>query len=496
MSQPHKTLADLVVPHAHWPWKNYTATNEALAAIDRFSDGKGRSWAKLAPAAAGPEVDDAPQRAIAQLVLRAQNEVLMRIAASPEAPVDAIDRLIPPAVKGRRSSELNQIFAKLCRVDVYSHRYARRAENVLDVRNFGFGQDRYTLLDVFDAAPEHPDHLAARESYQYAPITIVASRRNGGPVAVAVIKRAQTNKGERFYYLVESDGDLPTMKLTKEQFPDGTLIRHLGYEAPLYNAFKENSVQGVLDRTLPGMKFPVGTFYHDLGGQLPRTESRLAVGSLQHLAWLIAEGRVSSSTSSRVLAEAQCEITRYEFEATAGGEPATKDTVRHHCRPNESGLFISDGQTVASIGLPKSITKPTLITVDVSRFSRDKLHLLRADRLWRVELINTAVGSRKRTRNAPAQVSNVPLLVDTTRPPGPDAITIVDPSEIINAIHLDNGDSVKLVAPIKRNDVLRPEPKALPKPAERATGPVALLSQPSAAFRSLISDYFRKVVGR
>src|SRR6185312_9884185 len=168
-----------------------------------------------------------------------------------------------PTAKPKNLAVENQLWTTLLRVDIYSRRYGHQANTVLDVRDGEAGLDRRDLLDVFEARA----HFASNASYEYAPYTLIASRcSESSEVAFTVIQRMNTDK-DRYLCLKDCGGGFPTLSIPEERFPIGTLVRHFGYDAPFHNAFQENSVQGALDRILPGMSFPVATFYHDLGGE-------------------------------------------------------------------------------------------------------------------------------------------------------------------------------------------------------------------------------------
>lgn len=404
--EPPHTLIDVVVtdPSEPRPWKNYTGSHDAIAAIERFADGKGLSWALLPSTAAElSDTTDAPQRAFVRQVIRAENETLERLASESSLALtnaaDAVANLVPQLPSAKNDSVRNRMLAVFARVDVYSHREEDPDNNVVDVRDFGRGFDRYSVLDVFDELTGHPWaiplHFAARASYECAPYTIVASRRAGRPVSVTAIKCMSTARGNRYIYLREADGGLPTLKVPEELFPAGTLVRHLQYEAPFYNAFKENSVQGALDRILPAMPVPVSTCYHDLVEN--KTHQRLATGAIQRLAVLIADDeaeiKTSRCTTTRVLANESCEVSRYKF-LRADGKKTANNVLRQLCRPGEPILFLKDGQTIAT-AKSKQLPMPSLLMIDVSRFTAANLKRVCSDPKWRDELVDAVLNSKR-----------------------------------------------------------------------------------------------------
>ena len=365
------TLPDLVVPGPIYPWQRYTGSEDAISAIEKYAEGKGRTWKPLPSALDLP--DRGPQTALARQVLRAQNEFLLRLVTdSPErAPTEAIAHLLRRHQHGPITGAFNQVYARLVRVDMYSRRFDQQDNNVLDVRDFGVGLPQHRVLDICDSMHSSwalEDYLQGRPSYGYAPYTLIATRQEGTPVTVAIIRRMH---GPRYFLLVDH-GDLLTLPGLEDQFPTGTLVRHLNFEAPLYNAFKENSVQGVLDRTLPEMAFPVATFYHDLiSGS---AHSRLALGSERRLREWIGQGKAKVSTHRAIVEDTHIQVHQYGFHGSL-------DERRHHCHPKGSVLFVFRGQTIATANGLSSV-----MLVDVSGFTHDQLERLRSDSEWRGDL--------------------------------------------------------------------------------------------------------------
>jgi hypothetical protein len=414
---------------------------------------------------------DAPQRAFATQVLRAQNAVLERLVSKEalnhehSGPTETIARVVPAFVRGDRSADIHQQFKQLVCVDNFAQRVAQKNFGVLDVRDSGLGLSRLELLDVFDPfdAPwAIRQRLSARPSYMYAPLTIIASRRSKeGRVAITAIKRLRGTP-HCYHHIVTRDGVAPMLTLSEDQFPVGTLVRFVGFEGEMYNGFKERSVQGSLDRILPAMSYPVPTNYHELGMAPPRTQLKLAVGGLLRLDALTHEGKVKHMAALRDVAGESVGVHRYEFGPSLN-KGGANDELRWYCRPREPVLLVCDGQTIASATRPRNVafSKPTLVVVDCSRVSPAKRQQLCTDVRWRDELVSEALAKRSRHSSSSTQSSIAPT---------PD-LTVVPPVAAKSEVDL----------PARLNP---PEP-----------GPAPMLAGYKAKLRSAVSGFVQRLLG-
>jgi len=478
MKQPQLTLLDLLISCPPLPWRDYTGPGDVGAAIEQVAHSR-VAWAPMPRAHLDRSCSgdvDAPQRAFATQVLRAQNAVLERLVSKEalnhehSGPTETIARVVPAFVRGDRSADVHQQFKQLVCVDNFAQRVAQKNFGVLDVRDSGLGLSRLELLDVFDPfdAPwAIRQRLSARPSYMYAPLTIIASRRSKeGRVAITAIKRLRGTP-HRYHHIVTRDGVAPMLTLSEDQFPVGTLVRFVGFEGEVYNGFKERSVQGSLDRILPAMSYPVPTNYHELGMTRPRTQPKLAVGGLLRLDAEIREGRVKRMIALRDVAGESVEIHRYEFGPSRNNKGGANDELRWYCRPREPVLFVCDGQTIASAARPRNIafSKPTLVIIDCSSMSPAKRQQICTDAKWRDELVSEALAKRSRHSS-----SSTPSSSPSPSAPTPD-LTVVPPVAAKSEVDL----------PARLNP---PEP-----------GPAPMLAGYKAKLRSAVSGFVQRLLG-
>jgi len=420
MKQTQPTLLDLLISCPPLPWRDYKGPGDVGSAIEQVAHSR-VAWAPMPRAHLDRSCTgdaDAPQRALAAQVLRAQNAVLERLVSNDalnhehSGPTETIARLVPAFVRGDRSPEVHQRFKQFVCVDNFAQREAHKRSGVLDVRDSGLGLDRHDLLDVFDSIDATwaiKQRLSVRPSYMYAPLTIIASRRKKeGRVAITAIKRLRGNP-HRYHHIVTRDGVAPMLNLSEDQFPVGTLVRFVGFEGELYNGFKERSVQGALDRILPAMSYPVPTNYHELGMAPPRTQLKLAVGGLLRLEALTRDGKVKRVISPRDMAGESFEVRRYEF-GPSRNKSGANDELRWYCCPREPVLIVCEGQTIASAARPRNsaFSKPTLVVIDCSRMSPEKRQQICTDEKWRDELVSEAFVKRSRHTSSSASSPTAP----------------------------------------------------------------------------------------
>ena len=104
----------------------------------------------------------------------------------------------------------------------------------------------------------------ASSTYQYSDLTIVASRKIGSRTVAFTLVEARWDPEQGFspktptYRYLTIAGSVPEIEIPETDFPAGTLVRHIGYNAAdLFNPFGENSLYGMLLRSLAEPVFPV-----------------------------------------------------------------------------------------------------------------------------------------------------------------------------------------------------------------------------------------------
>lgn len=147
-------------------------------------------------------------------------------------------------------------------------------DSIFDARDFGIGltaaEMPSTILSLNRGNKRSKPWLTgkhgqgASSTYQYSDLTLIASRKIGsGTVAFTFVEATWDSeqgvmlKTPTYRYLTVS-GKIPQIEVSVAEFPAGTLVRHIGYNAAdLFNPFGENSLYGLLMRSLAQPVFPV-----------------------------------------------------------------------------------------------------------------------------------------------------------------------------------------------------------------------------------------------
>jgi hypothetical protein len=147
-------------------------------------------------------------------------------------------------------------------------------DSIFDARDYGIGltgsEMPGTILSLNRGNKKTKTWLTgkhgqgASSTYQYADLTLIASRKIGSSkVAFTFVEGAWDSengvqaKTPTYKYLT-IDGKVPEIEVPLEDFPAGTLVRHIGYvAAELSNPIGERSLYGLLMRSLAQPIFPV-----------------------------------------------------------------------------------------------------------------------------------------------------------------------------------------------------------------------------------------------
>src|SRR5437867_3962396 len=104
----------------------------------------------------------------------------------------------------------------------------------------------------------------ASSTYQYSDLTLIASRKVGSKSVAFTLVEATWDQADGLtaktptYRYLTIDGKVPEVELAEEDFPAGTLVRHIGYNAAdLFSLLGENSLYGLLMRSLAQPVFPI-----------------------------------------------------------------------------------------------------------------------------------------------------------------------------------------------------------------------------------------------
>ena len=100
----------------------------------------------------------------------------------------------------------------------------------------------------------------ASSTYQYSDLTLIASRKMGASQVAFTLVEGTWDEGAKTptYRYLTIDGKVPEVSVSEADFQAGTLVRHIGYAAAdLFNPLGENSLYGLLMRSLAEPLFPV-----------------------------------------------------------------------------------------------------------------------------------------------------------------------------------------------------------------------------------------------
>lgn len=201
----------------------------------------------------------------------------------PRSPLEAVQTLwnIEPddLVQGVSDGALR----KLATDSVIARHYAPsnaadKRDNVLDARDYGIGMTAEempgTILSLNRGNKKHKMYLTgkhgqgASSTFQFADMTVIASRKVGTDrVAFTIVEKhwdcdpvtGEPRSKTPTYRSLRVNGKVPELCLEDAgEFAVGTLVRHIGYEVHLPSNLSENSVLGLLTRTLATALLPIG----------------------------------------------------------------------------------------------------------------------------------------------------------------------------------------------------------------------------------------------
>jgi hypothetical protein len=148
-------------------------------------------------------------------------------------------------------------------------------DSIFDARDYGIGltadEMPSTILSLNRGNKKLKPWLTgkhgqgASSTYQYSDLTLIASRKRGSKtVAFTFVEATWDARGgvviakTPTYRYLTVDGKIPEVEISESEFPAGTIVRHIGYtSADLLSTFGENSLYGLLMRSLAKPLFPV-----------------------------------------------------------------------------------------------------------------------------------------------------------------------------------------------------------------------------------------------
>jgi hypothetical protein len=146
--------------------------------------------------------------------------------------------------------------------------------SIFDARDYGIGltadEMPSTILSLNRGNKKSKPWLTgkhgqgASSTYQYSDLTLIASRKVGTSIVAFTLVEATWDSENGFsaktptYRYLTIDGKVPSVEVPAADFPAGTLVRHIGYNAAdLFHTVGENSLYGLLMRSLAEPLFPV-----------------------------------------------------------------------------------------------------------------------------------------------------------------------------------------------------------------------------------------------
>jgi hypothetical protein len=330
------------------PWIGFSNWKDARARLVHFEKhAKGRvRWSPFNDSTSndGPmSLNAYPGRAFIERVTNAGDANLeARAQASsgsmPDSPMEAVERwfgLGPHALAtGLTKEEALALAQKTVTVTAYVGDVKDHRDCVLDARDYGIGLTSAempgTILSLNRGLKKSKHYLTgkhgqgASSTYQYSDLTLIASRKVGSPkVAFTLVEgvwdedEGTVSKTPTYRYLT-IDGNVPDIDLPEAQFSAGTLVRHIGYSAAdLLNPFGENSLYGLLMRSLAEPLFPVWLENYSLRAEGIKAKRPTFMGFRRH-------GRLIRGTVN-ALERAWDETKRSSANTDGGAEPQDDD---------------------------------------------------------------------------------------------------------------------------------------------------------------------------
>jgi hypothetical protein len=270
------------------PWAGFTHWRDARARLLHFEKSfKDKlDWAPFNDTSSndGPmSLNAFPGRAFIERVTNEGDGVLEAKAAEhkgpmPKSPGDAASLwygLNSQALAGGMDDDaLRAVAQRTVTVTGFLGDPADPKDSIFDARDFGIGltaaEMPRTILSLNRGNKKSKPWLTgkhgqgASSTYQYADLTLIASRKVGSSkVAFTFVEGAWDiedgipAKTPTYKYLT-IDGNVPEVEIPESEFPVGTLVRHIGYQATdLFSAIGEHSLYGLLLRSLAEPIFPI-----------------------------------------------------------------------------------------------------------------------------------------------------------------------------------------------------------------------------------------------
>ncbi|MBA3464253.1 MAG: hypothetical protein H0T46_30135 [Deltaproteobacteria bacterium] len=314
----------------------------------------------------------------------------------PPTPIAAVERWYKLGPLALATGLSDKESAQLAKDSVLVRTFVGRSDPkdcILDARDYGIGLTATefpdTILSLNRGLKKTKPFLTgkhgqgASSTYQYSDLTLIASRKHGSDeVAFTLVEGrwiqpdGSMGKTPTYRYMI-IDGKVPTLKVSKDVvFEPGTLVRHIGYNAD-FNAMQGNqSMYGLLLRSLaqpllpiwleqiPMRKGPGGPGHFAQGGR----QIRGTVNVLERAYEFTLNpppGKKRPQELSRILHRSSetYKLGSWEFGGREGSgdlgqvqitywvvDPngrSSSDALKNYVDPNKTVIFSLDGQTHA-----------------------------------------------------------------------------------------------------------------------------------------------------
>jgi hypothetical protein len=270
------------------PWVGFKSWRDARARLAHFEENFGGRiiWAPFndSPANDGPmSLNAYPGRAFIERVTNEGDANLEAKAVGhtgtmPKSPAEAAAvwfGLGPDAlVTGLKDEDARDLAQRTVTVTGFIGDQKDPKDSIFDARDFGIGltaeEMPNTILSLNRGNKKSKPWLTgkhgqgASSTYQYSDLTLIASRKIASRMVSFTLVEATWDcdhgamaKTPTYRYMTVG-GKIPEIELPEAEFAAGTLVRHIGYNAAdLFNPIGENSLFGLLMRSLAQPVFPV-----------------------------------------------------------------------------------------------------------------------------------------------------------------------------------------------------------------------------------------------
>lgn len=289
VNQPHPSGDKPAKKHDYaLPWAGFESWHDARKRLEHFEKTFAGSleWAPFNDSTAndGPmSLNAYPGRAFIERVTNEgdanlEAKALTHKGAMPASPAEAAALWFglgaDSLTTGLGDDEVRGLARQTVTVTGFIGNPKDHKDSIFDARDYGVGltadEMPSTILSLNRGNKKSKPWLTgkhgqgASSTYQYSDLTLIASRKVGAKAVAFTLVEATWDMDDGImaktptYRYLTSDGRVLEVEMAEEEFPAGTLVRHIGYTAAdLFSPIGENSLYGLLMRSLAEPLFPV-----------------------------------------------------------------------------------------------------------------------------------------------------------------------------------------------------------------------------------------------